>query len=94
MFSSETKDPLFFPPAGSCGERSARESERVVSNIYIYIYVYIYKYVCIHMYTYGSFVFTLNCPCQFSQVLCAHLLLVLCAVVWYVFACMHRLNGV
>ena len=27
---------------GSCGKRSARDSERVVSSIYIYIYIYTY----------------------------------------------------
>ena len=33
---------------GSCGKRSARDSERVVSSIYIYIYIYIHM----HIYTY------------------------------------------
>ena len=32
---------------GSCGERSARDSERVVSSIYIYIYI------CIHILSHG-----------------------------------------
>ena len=50
-FELQTGDPIPRDPGANKLKRSARDSERVVSSIYIYIYMYIYTHISLCMQT-------------------------------------------